>query len=153
MDFPESALMDNISAFKKLLQIRNMRVDGISRQLAALRHRRDAAAAELEMIVRELREAADRADAVSSTRLLQPGRLIGGKQLHLALQETTIARAEMARIRERRRAVELEYQAGAKRVDKMEEALSAAIRVAQRTECVLEELDEKRQESGDDLER
>jgi len=148
--FSESDPMDDAIAFKQLLQIRNLRVDGFSRQLAALRHRRDALAAELKMVERELSEAADRADAVSSTWQLRPGRLISGKQLHESLQETALARAEVARINERRQKMQREHQVEKKLVEKMEEALSSAIRVAQRTECVLEELG-KMSKSVDEL--
>ncbi|MBB5536489.1 hypothetical protein [Rhizobium giardinii] len=145
--------MDNVTAFKKLLQIRNMRVDGMSRQLAALRRRQDAIAAELEMAEREHGAAADRADAVSPTRLLQPGMLISGEQLHASHQEAALARAEVAGIDERRQRVALEHRAGTTRVEKMEEAHSSAIRIVRRTECVLEELEERTFESVEDLER
>jgi len=66
------------------------------------------------------------------------------------LQETALARAEVARINERRQKMQREYQVEKKLVEKMEEALSSAIRVAQRTECVLEELG-KMSKSVDEL--
>ncbi len=132
--------MDDAIAFKQLLQIRNIRVDSMTRQLAALRDRRDVLAAELITVERDLRKAAERADAASPSRLLQPGRLIGGEQLSRSLHQTAVARADAAQIDEQRQKLEQEHRLGGERVAKMQAALSSAIRIVQRTECVLEQL-------------
>lgn len=133
--------MDHKRAFKTLLQIRNMRVDGMSRQLAELRSRRDVVAADLELVDRELREAADHVDALSSTPLLLAGQLISGKQLHERLHEIAVARTVVMALHERRVLVAQEHQREAELVDKLKERLLSATRVAGRTELVLNELE------------
>ncbi|WP_205923386.1 hypothetical protein [Rhizobium leguminosarum] len=134
--------MDDASLFEKLLQIRNIRADGLARQLAALRHRLVDMEAEAEALALDLHFTGERADAASPTRLLQPGQRVNGQELHKSLRQAAMVKAELERLRQRHRSVEGERLNVKEAAAQYAVGLARAVRIVRRTECVLESLKE-----------
>ncbi|MFW8642193.1 hypothetical protein ACOJBO_02470 [Rhizobium beringeri] len=88
------------------MQIRNIRADGLARQLAALRHRLVDMEAEAEALALDLHSTGERADAASPTRLLQLGQRVNGQDLHKSLRQAAMVKAELEQLRQRHRSVE-----------------------------------------------
>ncbi|API56731.1 MULTISPECIES: hypothetical protein [Rhizobium] len=134
--------MDDASLFEKLLQIRNIRADGLARQLAALRHRLVDMEAEAEALALDLHSTGERADAASPTRLLQLGQRVNGQDLHKSLRQAAMVKAELEQLRQRHRSVEGERLNVKEAAAQYAVGLARAVRIVRRTECVLESLKE-----------
>jgi hypothetical protein len=132
--------MDDASLFEKLLQIRNIRADGLARQLAALRHRLGDMEAEAEALALDLRSTAERADAASPTRLMQPGRQVNGRELHTSLRRAAMVKAEVEQLHQRQRSLKEEHLNVKEAADQYAVRLARAVRIVRRTECILESL-------------
>ncbi|ANP90523.1 hypothetical protein [Rhizobium leguminosarum] len=132
--------MDDASLFEKLLQIRNIRADGLARQLAALRHRLVDMEAEAEALALDLHSTGERADAASPTRLLQLGQRVNGQDLHKSLRQAAMVKAELEQLRHR--SVEGERLNVKEAAAQYAVGLARAVRIVRRTECVLESLKE-----------
>ncbi|NKL24583.1 hypothetical protein GFM07_37305 [Rhizobium leguminosarum bv. viciae] len=124
------------------MQIRNIRADGLARQLAALRHRLVDMEAEAEALALDLHFTGERADAASPTRLLQPGQRVNGQELHKSLRQAAMVKAELERLRQRHRSVEGERLNVKEAAAQYAVGLARAVRIVRRTECVLESLKE-----------
>ncbi|MGO4486602.1 hypothetical protein [Rhizobium aegyptiacum] len=134
--------MDDASLFEKLLQIRNIRADGLARQLAALRHRLVDMEAEAEALALDLHSTGERADAASPTRLLQPGQRVNGQELHKSLRQAAMVKAELEQLRQRHRSVEGERLNVKEAAAQYAVGLARVVLIVRRTECVLESLKE-----------
>ncbi|MEF3129748.1 hypothetical protein [Rhizobium leguminosarum] len=134
--------MDDASLFEKLLQIRNIRADGLARQLAALRHRLVDMEAEAEALALDLHSTGERADAASPTRLLQPGQRVNGQELHKSLRQAAMVKAELEQLRQRHRSVEGDRLNVKEAAAQYAVGLARAVRIVRRTEYVLECLKE-----------
>lgn len=141
--------MDDANIFAELLLIRNIRADGLARQLAALRRRLVDMEAEAEALALDLRSTAERADAASPTRLMQPGRQIEGRELHGSLRQAAMMKAELEQLRQRQRSLEEERLKVKEAADQCEMRLARSVRIVRRTECVLESLEEDRPAADD----
>jgi len=144
--------MDNANLFAKLLLIRNIRADGLARQLAALRHRLVDMEAEAEALALDVRHAAERADAASPMRVMQPGRLVKGRELHKSMREAAIVKAELGRLHQYKRCLEEERLCLRRSVDECAARLTRSVRIVRRTEGVLDNLKEDAPGADDGLE-
>ncbi|EJK86955.1 hypothetical protein [Rhizobium sp. AP16] len=144
--------MDDANIFAELLLIRNIRADGLARQLAALRHRLVDMEAEAAALALDLRSTAERVDAASPTRLLQPGQQVSGQELHTSLRQAAMVKAELEQLRQRHRSLEEERLNVKEAADQCETRLARAARIVRRTECVLESLEEDTPEADDGAE-
>jgi hypothetical protein len=135
--------MDDKATFAELLLVRNIRADGLGRQLAALRLRLSDMEAEAEALASQIGQAAERVVSASPTQLMRPGRLVGGLELQEQALKAVTAKAALERLEQSSLSMGAELARLRQSAEEWTERLTRSVHIVRRTECVLEMLREE----------